>query len=326
MTTVALVALFVVVLAVVALAVIIVWPWMRIVPESERIVIYRLGRFRSIRGPGLTVVFPWEQLERTIDARNQPTEVEARVFAFGVPNTVTLSFWYSFDPARAVGRDREKLSRLVQLSEMERRSQMEIMVRDSLGTQVSALEEDSPLPKDATIPERALALGVGKPRCAKLLTWLKRDLRRALPSLGIILDDSHNIVFSGRRISPEIIEAFSRNRSRTLNKEWLKQNADELRGLGLTNEMLAHMLASSTEGVDAGHLQKVMLSGAAATEVEVGMGQGNETVTTAVKQEAQSARPQPPAQETEPVPEHLTERDLAVLKTVPRAENRRKSA
>jgi len=53
------------------------------VPEEERLVIYRLGRFNRIAGPGMVVYFRrFESIERTLSVREELIEQRVDGLAF----------------------------------------------------------------------------------------------------------------------------------------------------------------------------------------------------------------------------------------------------
>jgi len=60
----------------------------QVVPHGERLVIYRLGRFHRVVGPGLVLVLPrLDRVVRSIRVRDQPLEISVDgLFAYGVPN------------------------------------------------------------------------------------------------------------------------------------------------------------------------------------------------------------------------------------------------
>jgi hypothetical protein len=307
---------------------------LRVVPHEERRVIYRLGRFHRVVGPGLVLVIPrLEQVVRTIEVRDHPMEITVPgVFAFGVPNDLTLNLWCSFDPAQAAGGDRDKLARLVQIRDGERHRQVEVKMREALVNQISDLQKRMPLPAAATTMDGVIALAPGGPRYRELLEGVKRELEQTLPSVGVILNPAHSIVLTGRNISDEIVEAIKRRRGREIDSEWLTNYVDSLRQRfpGVSNAVLAQMLAS-IEGVDVGKVQRLLLEHDAGTESEVEFemardGEGPNIITRpkSKKQDVASQR-QPVRRDTAEEPSSgpsqpltLTKDDLAVLKRVPR--------
>lgn len=314
---------------------------LQVVHHEKRLVIYRLGRFHRVVGPGLVLVIPkLEQAVRTIEVRDHPIEVTVPgVFAFGVPNELTLNLWCSFDLMQAAGGDREKLSRLVQITDGERRRQVEVKMREALVNQISDLQKRMPLPATATTMDGVVALVPGSPRYTELLKGVQRELEQSLPSVGVILNPAHPIVLTGRNLSDEVVEAIKRRRGREIDSEWLTNYVDKLRQRfpGVSNAVLAQMLAS-IEGVDAGKVQRLLLEQESGVEADVEYemsrdGEGPNIITKprAKKRDAgtqrQPAHPETHSESPSQPSRPLTQDDLAILKRVPRRDrNQRLSA
>jgi hypothetical protein len=314
----------------------------RVVPHEERLVIYRLGHFHRVAGPGPVMVVPrLDEVKRTYRVRDQPLEITVDgLFPYGVPVGMTLNLWCRFDLEAAAGDDRERLASLVQLSDAERRHQVEIKVREVLVKQIAVLEDSDPLPGDATVIDRVIALAPGTTRYYKLLEAVKVGLREELPLVGAILSPTQTITLTKRDISDEIIQAGKRLRGREIDSEWLTDYADNLRQRfpSISNAVLAQMLAS-VEGVDAGKVQRLLVEqegyNSADTEVEVEFEMSgdeerpNVIARPKMKQQRAATQSMPAASRTEQkstsrTPRPLTESDLAVLKRVPRKDRNQK--
>lgn len=291
----------------------------QVVPQEKRLVIYQLGTFSRVAGPGPVRVIPGlDKVVKTIEVRDHLHEVTVPgIFAYGVPNELTLSLWCSFDLVQAAAGDRGKLMRFVQVSEAERRDQVRVKMHEALVRQIAGLQERMPLPDKATLLERVIALAAGSQRYNEFLKCLKYDLDRILPSIGVVLSTEHPIVLTGRNISDEIIDAIRRHRGREMDSEWLMNYAQELRQRfpGMSNTMLAQMLLS-IEGIDVGNVQRLLLEQEEGVEAEVefemsGEGQVGPNIIAKPK-------PKPPKQEAAPVPRPLKSQDWDVLKPVPR--------
>lgn len=304
-----------------------------VIPQEERWVIYRLGRFRRLAGPGTVQIIPQlDEIKRVVNVRDRPHEVTVKgVFAFGVPNDLTLNLWCSFDLEKAAGEDRNKLAQLVQINELERREQVEVKMREALIRQISTLQERMPLPDKAQFMDRVIALAPGSTRYNALLRGVQYELERSLPSIGVILDTSQPIVLTKRGLSDEIVEAIKRRRGREIDSEWLTNYVDQLRQRfpGIDNSVIAQMLAS-IEGVDVGRVQRLLLEQEPGTEAEVefempadGITSAPNVITKPKKKPGHSTpRRQTASQEPErepalPPSESLAKDDLAVLKRVP---------
>lgn len=307
----------------------------RVVPHEERLAIYRLGHFDRVAGPGPVVIIPWmDEVKRTFRVRDRPLEVAVDgLLPYGVPIGMTLNLWCRFDLVQAARGNRDRLGNLVQLSEGERRQQVEIKVREALVRQIANSEESSPLPGDATLIDRVMALAPGTRRYYQLLDAVKRELQETLPSVGAILVQTQSITLTRRDISDEIIQAAKRTRSRAIDSEWLKSYVDEVRERfpGLSDTMLIQLLAS-IEGVDVGRVQRLLLEKDPDTKAkaEFEMSGDQERPNVIVTPEGQERSTIRQA-ETAPVSAEgttasrssrpLTKSDLTVLKRVPRREH-----
>lgn len=305
----------------------------RVVPQEERLVVYRLGRFNRIAGPGVVWVLPRIEQARSINVRDRPHELTIpSVFAFGVANDLTLNLWCSFDLAQAAGDDKEKLSQLVQLSEVERRQQLEVKIREALVHQLSDLKTRMPLPENATTFDGVVALAPGSDRYNQLLEGITRELAHSLRSIGVVLNTSQPITLTRRVIPEAIINALQRKYGRDIDSEWLTKYAGNLRKdfPDIPRAVLAQVL-SAIEGVDAGQVQRLLLEqegqGEVETEVEFEMsgdGSRSPNVITKPKTKGRSqaeVKPQSAPDEVEEAPPRLSEQDLAILKPVPRGGN-----
>jgi len=77
----------------------------RIVQEYERAVIFRLGRFSRIGGPGLFLMIPWIEWSRTVDIRTVTAAIEPQetITRDSVTIKVNAVVWYRVtNPSRAV--------------------------------------------------------------------------------------------------------------------------------------------------------------------------------------------------------------------------------
>jgi regulator of protease activity HflC (stomatin/prohibitin superfamily) len=78
---------------------------LRIANQYQRAVVFRLGRFRNIRGPGLYWIIPLVEWQRTVDIRTVTAAVEQQetITKDNVPVKINAVVWYRiFDPKRAI--------------------------------------------------------------------------------------------------------------------------------------------------------------------------------------------------------------------------------
>jgi hypothetical protein len=315
---------------------------LHVVPEGRRLVVYRLGRFNRIVGPGLVLVIPWlEQIMRTLEVRDHPLEVTVTgIFAYGIPNDLTLNLWCSYDLARAAGGDKHQLAHLAHMSDAERRQQVEVKMREALVTQVAILQKQMPLPAEASPFDSVIALAPGTERYNKLLEWVRDELEKTLPSVGVVLNTSQPITLTGRDIPNSIIDAIQRKQGRDIDSEWLIQYAGDLQHdfPDISKAILAQILGA-IEGVDTGKVQRLMLEqetqAPSGIELEYEMHEDGSGVPHAI------VKPQlntSPSEEAHPVSQtsrrgpssppagstHLSQSDLTVLKRVPRPNDQEK--
>lgn len=79
----------------------------KMVKEYERVVVFRLGRFNGLKGPGLFWIIPWVDRVRLIDLRTQVVDVprQEAITKDNIPVIVNAAIFYSVnDPAKAVIR------------------------------------------------------------------------------------------------------------------------------------------------------------------------------------------------------------------------------
>src|SRR5213082_1970862 len=78
---------------------------LRIAQEYERAVIFRLGRYQAVRGPGLYYNIPFLEWQRKVDMRTITVNVEPQetITKDSVTIKVNAVLWYRVtDPAKAV--------------------------------------------------------------------------------------------------------------------------------------------------------------------------------------------------------------------------------
>jgi hypothetical protein len=233
----------------------------QVVPEGQRLVIYRLGRFHRVVGPGLVqVIRGTEHVVRTLNVRYHPIEVSILgIFAFGVPNDLTFNLWCSFDLVRAAGMDKAKLAQLVLMTDAERRRQIEVKMREALINQIAELEKRMPLPATATHLDGVLALTPGSERYNQLMSGLNLEMEKILPSIGVILDTTQSIKLIERGIPDNILKAINQKQIKDLDSQRLMTYFDELRKRfpDISEATLLQML-SLIERENVGEIQELL--------------------------------------------------------------------
>ena len=77
----------------------------RIAQEYERAIVFRLGRFRAVKGPGLYWIIPLIEWQRTIDMRTKTVDLEQQetITKDSVTIKVNAVLWFRVtDPEKAI--------------------------------------------------------------------------------------------------------------------------------------------------------------------------------------------------------------------------------
>ncbi len=308
----------IVVLVLLALLAFIFRPGYVIVPEAERLIIYRLGRFNRIVGPGVIwLLRGMETVQRQYSVRNDPQDSSVDgLMVYGVPIGLTLNIWWGYDPQRAAAGDKAKLANLALFAESERNNHFNVKLRDSLVRQINALEQRAPLAPSATVVDKIVPILPGVPTCVEILDKVQQDIARSLPALGIFLDVSQPIVITRLHPPEDLIKGFSRDRVADLLG---------MRFPGLPDSMMVHML-ESIEGLPplrVHEIRQVGNNGGALSETRwtdedgqmfrVPLSTGPTPPQERASRPADVAADQPASD-----PARLSRDDLALLKRVPR--------
>ncbi len=78
---------------------------LKIVPEYQRLVVFRLGRCIGARGPGLIILIPFIDRAVRVDLREQVREIPAQtsITADNAPISIDFLWYYKvFDPVQSV--------------------------------------------------------------------------------------------------------------------------------------------------------------------------------------------------------------------------------
>jgi hypothetical protein len=301
-----------------------------VVPQEERRVIYRLGQFHRVVGPGVVRIYPkLDKVQRIYEVREHPVEVEIDgIFAFLVPNTFTLNLWVRTDPVEAAGRDGEMLSRLVQIREVERQDQVKVKMREALVKQVSELQKRFPLPDYATTFDGVIAFAPGSARYNALLDGVTQTLRHSLPTIGVILSIDQPITLTRRAIPDDIVEALGQKRGIDISGQTLIQYATQLRTAfpNMSDAILSQILGS-IPGVDMSNIRPLIMeqTGKFGAKVEYEMHEdGTGQVNLQPDVETPAARPVKPLRMEPSATDHkLSDSDLSVLKRIPHRQDRK---
>jgi len=296
-------------------------PRMRVVREEERLVVYRLGRFYDVLGPGPV----WlrggglNTIERTLNARNEPLDSSVDgLLIYGIPFGLSFNLWIRFDPKATVCQDlgrrqaKERLMHVAFLSDSERRDQMEIELREAVQGVLAKLQREHQLPTNATLIDRILPVIPHGPMSEAMVIDMRAALISGLASLGVVLDTNHPIKIVRLHLSEDLIRGFGRDRTLTM----LRQRCP-----GVPDDRLLQMVGG-IEGWSDVDFKEIGLWGNAAGTVEERMINGStmtRVVATPIDQaqtnHADRQEAGAPVPQTSP---RLSKMDLAVLKRVPR--------
>lgn len=313
--------LFVIVLIVVALY-LLTQSKIRIVPEEERWVVYRLGRFHRVVGPGPIVLQrSLDEVKRTFSVRDEPHNVRVNgLFMNGIPFGYTLSLWYRPDLKAAAADNRERLVNLVQFTKEERDRQVATKVREALVASAAKIEKGYH-PAGSNFIHKLLPIIPGLPEFEALFTEVRQHLRASLPSVGVILNEAQPITVTNIHFGNDILSSFSRGRIAALLSETFPN---------LPPELLLQAV-SSIEGIDMPQ-QRVVFEGVdqANTRMDFRVDEDQAsarvriqpTAPAAAQAQATEATVNPaatpaPAAPTPPSKEQLSKDDLTILKRVP---------
>lgn len=101
------------------LALVILIAGLRIANQYQRAVVFRLGKLRGVRGPGLYWIIPAIEWQRTVDIRTITASVDQQetITRDNVPVKVTVVIWYAVtDPAKSVVEVRDVDGSVIQVA------------------------------------------------------------------------------------------------------------------------------------------------------------------------------------------------------------------
>lgn len=296
----------------------------QIVPEEERLVVYRLGRFHRVAGPGPVVLQrSLDEVKRTFSVRDEPHNVRVMgLFMNGVPFGYTLNLWYRSDLKAAASEDRARLLNLVQFNNEERERQVATKVREALVTSAAKIEKEYK-PAGNNFVHKLLPIIPGLPEFEALLAEVRQQLRMTLPLVGAVLNETQPITVTNIHLGNDIVSSFSRGRIAALLSETFPN---------LPPELLLQAV-SSIEGIDMPQ-QRVVFEGVDQANTRLDVRLDEEQASARIRVQPPHSSTQEQTQTTDesdtpaaPVPappvattqtkEHLGKDDLTILKRVP---------
>lgn len=298
------------------------WLKVMIVKQEKRLVIYRLGVFRDVAGPGIVLLNRHlDTIEREINVRSeQKTYSVGTYFMHGIPFGYVLTFWRRVDLKETAGADRDLLARIAQYTDAEREEQIHEKLHEAFLKFVPIIEKahEPKLPKKPSSFDNLLPILPGIPACDQLFSLVLTQLQQTLPTIGVFPDMKQSTVLAIKSINvpPEMMRGFSQGRSLTLIREQFPE---------LSKDFLLHAF-SMINGLDP-HMTRLYLEGNGAAGVAtVRIGEEGEVKDVKVVPGGPQAQAAAPAQPQRARPglsdDDLTEADWQVLKPTPRGSGR----
>jgi hypothetical protein len=213
------------------------------VKEGHEAVIYRLGRFHRLAGPGPAWLWPYvDELHATLDVRQTKLTVLIRTFAGGgMPVTLRLSFHARLDLRRAAGQDFGRLAELASWDEEERKEKLDDAVQHLVIRMVREYERRHPVPHDADfLTQLAHILTMTRQNDA-LMVNIRRHLGRVIARSGYILSQAEPCWMVLDSLPPTLIEAFDRTRTDRVHMQRLTAKWEQL--LRLIRDYPPHLQA-----------------------------------------------------------------------------------
>ncbi len=294
------------------------------VEEGHEAVIYRLGRFHRIVGPGPVWLWPHvDEHHATLDVRQTKLTVLIRTFAGGgIPVTLRLSFHARLDLRRTAGQDFARLAELASWDEHERKEKLDDAVQHLVIRMVREYERRHPVSPHADVFTQLSHILTMTRQNDTLMVNIRRHLGRVIARFGYVLSEAEPCWMVLDSLPPTLIEAFDRARTDRVHMQRLTAKWEQL--LRLIQDYPPHLqahLMTVVEGLQPPPLQipghegaleiNTRLTPNGEPEIEVGLRpRANERPSSV------SAAGTPTNAEEDPDPP-LTMDDVALVKVVP---------
>lgn len=189
-------------------------PKIEIVPEEERLVIYRFGKFSRIAGPGpVWIQRSVDRIERRLKVRNEPHFLKFNgLYAYDIPLGYTLSLWYRLDPQAAANGDKQMLRQLAQFESEEAEENIRIRIHDLFIRHIAEFLERHTLPNKPTVLDKLIPFCPGQPACDEILNKIRRELPEVLRSFGAVWNPNQPIAIKDFHLAPNIVQLLDRDR------------------------------------------------------------------------------------------------------------------
>jgi hypothetical protein len=265
------------------------------VEEGQEAVIYRLGRFYCIAGPGMVWLWPYlDECHAVLDVRETRQVIFIRTFAGGVPVTLKLSFHARLDLRRAAGHDLNRLAELASWDEQQRREKMEDAVQNLVVRMVREYEQRHPTPEDADFFTRLGHIVAMTRQNAVLMSNIRRHLGRVIGQFGYVLGETEPCWMVLDSLPPALIEAFDRARADRVHMQRLTAKWEPL--LRLIRDYPPHLqahLMTVVEGLQPPPIQIPGTEGGSGGNIRITPG-GEPEIEIEVNPNADGDRPGAP--------------------------------
>lgn len=189
-------------------------PKMEIIPEEERVVIYRFGKFSRVAGPGpVWMQRSIDQIERRLKVRNEPHFLKFNgLYAYDIPLGYTLSLWYRLDPVAAANGDQQMLRQLAQFESAECEENIRIRIHDLFIKHIADFLDRHSLPSKPTVLDKLIPFCPGQPACDEILNKIRRELPEVLRSFGAVWNPAQPIAIKDFHLGASIVQLLDRDR------------------------------------------------------------------------------------------------------------------
>lgn len=201
------------------------------VHEDERLVVYRMGRFQRVAGPGLVwVLHSLEKIERRIDAREQPHSIEVNnLYFFDIPFGYTINLWYRLDPGAAARDNRSLLHEIARMPDSEIKEQIQLAIRNLLEKYLVDMPGRYNFSTTPSLLQKLVPVLPGQDGYNWLLEQLKSDLADVLRRFGVVLSADRPIQLESLSLAPDVVRLFNWSRTvQTLREQQPELTADAL--------------------------------------------------------------------------------------------------
>lgn len=291
----------------------------RVVPQEERLVIYRLGHFNRIAGPGPVMLFQrFETVERTLRVLDQPANYTVQgLFMQGIPFGYTLNIWRGFDLQSTAGKDHDALAKMAMFDDKMREQMIQAKLREALVQSASEVKAKKEIVPSTPIFERLLPVLPGLPDSQEFLKAVEEKLAQTLPSIGVVLNRSQPITVMQLHLGQDLRDSFEVTRMTQV----LRQQYPDL-----SEDAMIQVIAS-IKGVDPLNVERISVADRETQQVrsEIRVGQEGMKTKTRIMTQRPEEKAKPDAVTTpghpgQPVTQddgHLNKYDLSLLKQVP---------